>query len=155
VKSNFERSAAEFDRALILGPNYADSLVEIGWVMGEFFGKGQKGLDLITRAIRLNPNYPDWYEYGLETATYYAGDFKQTIAAFRRVRSHTTETRVYAALSYAQLNDEENAAKQIKELLTLDPEFTARKWLDLTPHPNQGAEALFLEGARKAGLPEG
>jgi hypothetical protein len=45
-------------------------------------------------------------------------------------------------------------ALYIEALLKLDPEFTAKKWLEITPHPSQKAKALFLEGIQKAGLPE-
>ncbi len=154
VKSNLERAEAEFDRALKLGPNHADTLMDIGWTVGTLFGKGREGFDITTRALRLNPHYPDWYEIPLETAAYYAREFKQAIAASQRVHSHVVETRLYAALSYAQLGDPESAARELEELMELDSEFSAKKWLGLMPHPNPEAEALFLEGARMAGLPD-
>jgi hypothetical protein len=80
-------------------------LCAFGWVLGPLFGEGQRGLDLITRAIRLNPNYPDWYENGRVMAAYYASDLEQSLAAFQRVPSQTVETRLYAALSYATAVD--------------------------------------------------
>jgi tetratricopeptide (TPR) repeat protein len=128
-------------------------LCAFGWVLGPLFGEGQRGLDLITRAIRLNPNYPDWYENGRVMAAYYARDFEQTLAAFQRVPSQTVETRLYAALSYAQIGDKDGAAKQLEELLKLDPKFTARQWLGVQPH-HEEARKVFIDGARKAGLPE-
>jgi len=152
AKSNAERSLSEIDRALSLSPNNADVLAQAAWNLGNL-GQGRKALGLVQRAMRLNPNYPDWYDYALGVAAYYARDFKTSIAAMQRAQSQTTESRLYAAVSYAQLGDQENAAEQVAELLKLDPEFTAQKWLKAAPHLDRGAEAHFLEGAGKAKLP--
>ena len=44
----------------------------------------QKGVELAERAIRLTPNYPAWYLYGLHRVYYFAGEFEKALAAARR-----------------------------------------------------------------------
>ena len=47
-------------------------------------GNPQKGVELAERAIRLNPNYPAWYLYGLHRVYYFAGEFEKALAAARQ-----------------------------------------------------------------------
>src|SRR3954451_13321329 len=64
------------------------------------------------------------------------------------------EEHVMEALTYAQLGSEEEAARAVKEVLREDPGFSAEAWVDNDFYrPGSTSAALFLDGARKAGLP--
>ena len=51
---------AEKEKAISLNPNDADVLIDAAWAM-PWFGKPEKAAELADRAVRINPNYPDWY----------------------------------------------------------------------------------------------
>ena len=55
-------------------------------------------------------------------------------------------------LSYAQLGREAEADREVAEVLRQKPDFTAKRWLDRY-RGAASSEVLFLDGARKAGLP--
>jgi hypothetical protein len=64
------------------------------------------------------------------------------------------ETNVIKALTYAQLGRKADAAREVEAILNEKPDFTARSYIanDIM-EPGGSSEALFLDGARKAGLP--
>jgi hypothetical protein len=58
------------------------------------------------------------------------------------------ELKVFKALTYAQLGRKADAAREVEAILEEQPDFTARGYI-----ANDIMEPLFLDGARKAGLP--
>jgi len=58
------------------------------------------------------------------------------------------------ALSDAQAGLEDEAQAQVREVLRLEPGFSAEGWIDNGIfRPGGSAAARFVAGARKAGLP--
>jgi hypothetical protein len=63
------------------------------------------------------------------------------------------DTHLYLSLASAQLGRNEDAGREVAEVRRLKPDFTAEAWLKMYPGAAPSWEALFLDGARKAGLP--
>ena len=59
-QKNHEQGMAEIEQAIALDPNWADAYVQLGAALG-FVGRPEEGIEVITKAMRLNPRYPDWY----------------------------------------------------------------------------------------------
>ena len=112
------------------------------------------GVELIERARRLNPLMPAWQLKSLGYASYFAGQYEQAIEALEKSGAPNLETNVIKALTYAQLGRRAEAAREVEAILEEQPDFTARGWIanDIM-EPGGSSEALFLDGARKAGLP--
>ena len=58
-----------------------------------WLGRPEQGVELVARAVRLNPRHPEWYLYQIATASFYAGVFKrlsQRRTGEPRPRSGTT-----------------------------------------------------------------
>jgi adenylate cyclase len=154
LEGDIDHGTAEYDRALALGPNNADVLAILGWNLPQTLGQSEKAVELIKRAMRLNPHYPDWYRHALGYAEYHVGRYEDAARVLRTVENPTVETALYLAMSTAQLGQNEAAAKAAQEVLRLYPEFSAQRYMQNGGYRDPVAKSELLEGARKAGLPE-
>jgi adenylate cyclase len=152
-RGEVEQGAAAWERALALSPNEAGVLMTIGVDLGITLGRAEEGLELIKRAMRLNPHHPEWYIRSLGYALYYAQRFEDAVAAYRRLRECDLSCHLHLALSYAQLGRNIEAAAQAAEVRKLDPDFSAGRFADRDYYAYRPALELFFDGARKAGLP--
>jgi tetratricopeptide (TPR) repeat protein len=85
-------------------------------------------------------------------AQYFAGKYEQAIETFQKSGETDVDTHVDLSLTYAQLGRKAEAGREVAEVLRQKPDFTARGWLDRYNGAGN-SETLFLDGARKAGLP--
>ncbi len=143
-------------RAIELGPNNATALILAGWNLLYIADPSEaaEAVELIERAIRLNPDTPDWYAYGLGISQYFASQFEDSIATLKRARPATFQSRLYLAASYAQLGRDEEATQLVQSLLQENPAFSAREYAAAIGIIDERALAHFVEGLREAGLPE-
>jgi TolB-like protein/Tfp pilus assembly protein PilF len=150
------RGKEAWERALALAPNDPGILQDLGGNMSYALGteRAAEGVELIKRARRLNPLMLAWTLNNLGFASYFAGQYEQAIEALEKSGAPSLETRVFKALTYAQLGRKADAAREAEAILEEQPDFTARGWIanDIM-EPGGSSEALFLDGARKAGLP--
>ncbi|MCH8144454.1 MAG: hypothetical protein IIA55_07035 [Gemmatimonadetes bacterium] len=153
LRQQYAEGVAEYERAMALNPNHADIRANWGEILA-FLGRAEEGIEVIQKAMRLNPRYPEWYLWGLGNGYYMARRYEEAIAAFQRFQNHTVDSRSVLAASYAQLGRAEEARAEVDKVLALDPEFSSQDWAEIFPYKNQTDRDHFLEGMRKAGLPE-
>jgi adenylate cyclase len=150
------RGKEAWERALALAPNNPDILTAIGSNMPHALGteRAAKAVEMLKRARQLNPLLPPSELTLLGCSSYFAGQYEQAIEALEKSGDPSRETRVFKALTYAQLGRDADAAREAEAVLKEMPDFTARGWIanDIM-EPGGSAETLFLDGARKAGLP--
>ena len=65
-----------------------------------------------------------------------------------------TRYRLYLAASYAQLGRLEEARAEVQKILESDPGATIRSWGDHEPFQHRADLDHYIDGLRKAGLPE-
>jgi TolB-like protein len=150
--------AAAFERALALSPNDPRLLMQVGVQLPIALGteRAKEGMELVRRALRLDPLHPPSRWGGVGIVAYFADGYEQSVEAFAKVprQAMGLEEHVMEALTYAQLGHKEEAARAVKEVLREDPGFSAEAWVDNDFYqPGGSSAALFLDGARKAGLP--
>jgi TolB-like protein/class 3 adenylate cyclase/Tfp pilus assembly protein PilF len=150
----FDRCLAEFDEALTLNPNDPTTLALYGdWLT--FFGRAREGEEMVNRAFRLNPHYPDWYN-DLVEPFYATGQYDEVIARILRHKGQPIVwNQIVLAMSYAQLGRQKDAAAAKAELLRRYPDFSLERAMsDLTGGPIRDQPTLehYMNGARKAGL---
>jgi len=153
IMRQHEKAIAEYERALTLNPNDADLLADWGFSLA-ILGRAEESLELIAKAMRLNPHYPDWYDWALGTAYYNVRRYDEAIAALQRMQNHNVDSSSYLAASYAQLGRIEEAQPEVEKIIELDPEFSIADWAEKQPYPNQADLDHYIDGLRKAGLPE-
>jgi DNA-binding SARP family transcriptional activator len=151
-KQRHDESIAEYLRALAMNPNdaaiiaeYADCLV--------YVGQPQKSVELMEKAMRLNPYYPDWYLWYLADAYCAMGKPAKVIATVQRMQNPDEGRRMLAA-SFAELDMMDEARNQAEKVMRLHPEFSISRWRHRPPYQDKAALERFMEGLRRAGLPE-
>jgi class 3 adenylate cyclase/TolB-like protein/Tfp pilus assembly protein PilF len=150
------RGKEAWERVLALAPNDPNVLRDLGTNMPYAMGTGRaaEGVELIKRARRLNPLMPAWMIGSLGCASYFAGQYQQAIEALearwgRRTRAeglqgaHLRPARAPSRCGARGRGDPEGKARLHGAGLDRERHLRARR----------SSEALFLDGARKAGLP--
>ncbi|MCR4268458.1 winged helix-turn-helix domain-containing tetratricopeptide repeat protein [Nitratireductor sp. ZSWI3] len=150
---NFAEAEAEFARAIELDPDEADTWAALSDI-AVLAGRVEEGLEHIRKAFRLNPFPASWYYLALGQAQYAAGDYEAAIETLRRDETYRTSSRRFLAASLAQLGRLDEAHAEAELFLVGNPQFTIRHWAATEPFRDAATLARFVEGHRKAGLPE-
>jgi TolB-like protein len=148
----WEQALAEFDRAETLAPSDADLLISIAWATS-YFGEAARAVSLAERSLALNPHYPDWYNQGLSAAFFFGEQYDRSIKYGLLVKEPLALDYAFLAIAYAYLGrtgDAEAAAANVKKL---DPTWIAERHLNNSGGGAEKQAELFVDGARRAGLP--
>ncbi|KAF5884324.1 MULTISPECIES: adenylate/guanylate cyclase domain-containing protein [Rhizobium] len=149
----WEESDAAFAKALELDPNHADTWAAMS-DMSVLDGRVADGLAQIEKALRLNPHPTCWYLCHLGQAQYAARDYEAAAATLRREDTYRTNSRKFLAATLAQLGHLEEARREAELFLIAHPHFTISHWLSSQPLRDASVRDHFVDGFRKAGLPE-
>jgi adenylate cyclase len=144
------RSAGE--RAIALNPNDPDILAHFGLRL-VYTGEWERGVALVTKAIALNPEFPDWYQDPLIYYCYQTGDYERALVESQRREVSRLWRLLFRAMILGQLGRSEEAQPAIEAALKLQPDVRerlfdmARVWNVPDPHIEH-----IADGLRKAGL---
>jgi len=151
-KKRHDDSLADYSRAMALNPNDADIIAEHADAL-VYSGQPEKSVELLEKAMRLNPYHPDWYLWYLADAYNAMGRAADVIATVRRMHNPDEGRRLLAA-NYAHLGKMTKARTQAAEVMLLHPEFTIGQWRHRPPYRDRAILERYIEGLRKAGLPD-
>jgi adenylate cyclase len=149
-KKQHDDSLAAYERAIELNPNDADLLAEMANAVS-CGGHPEQAVDLLRRAMRLNPYYPDWYLWNLGEAHFDLGNYREAILVLNKMRDKSEAHRLLAA-SYSLLEQMEEARYHAQQLLAAHPGFSLEHWRTVPPDRDSATIERFIEGLRKAGL---
>jgi adenylate cyclase len=155
-RGEYAKGLVEAEHAIALDPNYANGHVLYATLL-YYAGRPQDGLEQMKQAIQLNPHYPFNYPFHLGQAYFVLKRYDEAIAAFKSgLGSDPSEERlhVWLAAAYAQSGRLKDAKWEADEVLVANPDFSLKKLKRAFPFANRADLANFVEGARKAGLPE-
>jgi TolB-like protein len=154
---SFERRWAEVDsafaRALEIDPNNADALAALTDI-AVMRGEPGVALEHIQKAMRLDPHPLGWFYWELGLAQYAAKQYDAAVETLRKDATYKTGSRRILAASLAQLGLLDDARREATLYLADNPRFTISHWASTQPYRDDAALAHFVEGYRKAGLPE-
>jgi serine/threonine protein kinase/tetratricopeptide (TPR) repeat protein len=140
------------ERSVALNPMDGNSIASLGEML-VFAGNSERGLELVERAKKLNPNYPGWYWYINFYRAYSQCDYESALNFALKVNlpGHWVAPAMIAA-AYGQLGQREAAAKAMSDLLKLRPDVasTVRSVMKKWWAPEDVEH--FIDGLRKAGL---
>jgi TolB-like protein/class 3 adenylate cyclase len=151
-KKRHDEALADYGRALALNPNDADIIAENADAL-VYVGQPQSAIELLEKAMLLNPYYPDWYLWCLADAYGAMGRPADVVATVQRMQNPVEGRRLLAA-NLAHLGRIEEARVVAQELLKTHPDFTISRWADRPPYRDRAVLERFIEGLRKAGLPD-
>ncbi len=150
---NFAEADPEFAHAIALDPNEADAWAALSDIT-VLAGRVEQGLEHVAKAFRLNPYPPSWYFLTLGQAQYADGDYEAAVETLRRDETYRTSSRRFLAASLAQLGRLDEARAEVELFLVGNPDFTINHWAATEPFRDAKTLEHFVEGFRKAGLPE-
>lgn len=143
------------DRAVALNPNSANAWHRRGLTY-RHIGQPDEALRSIERAIRLSPVDP-WIFLmftGMGIACIDLRRFDEAVEFARKaLRRNHVSSMVYRclAVALAHLGREAEAKEAVARMLELEPGFRIAEWVART---SSSKLQIFIEGLRKAGLPE-
>jgi TolB-like protein/class 3 adenylate cyclase/Tfp pilus assembly protein PilF len=164
LSGRFDAALATYDRAIALDPNHAAAYVARGRALIAI-GRAADAMAPVEKAIRLSPRDPDlfiWYYVLCHAHTHLARD----AAAIEWCLKSTATGKSFwgawtdLASAYAWRGQKAEATAAVAELLKVRPGFTvqqlAQDGAGYSDNPTFRKEfERIVEGARKAGLPEG
>jgi TolB-like protein/class 3 adenylate cyclase/Tfp pilus assembly protein PilF len=145
--------AEELATALRINPNHADAWTFLGELKA-LEGSAVEGIDCVQKAFRLNPHPPGTYYWILGYAQYGAGRYEDAVETLRHEATHRTGSQRILAASLAQLGRLEEAKVEAGQFLAANPHFSIRHWASTQPFRHEEDRQHFIEGYKKAGLPE-
>jgi len=150
---DFDQADVEFAKAIELDPNEADIWATLSDI-DVLAGRVDEGLEHIRKAFRLNPFPPSWYYLTLGQAQYAARDYEAAVETLHRDETYRTSSRRFLAASLAQLGRLDEARIEVALFLVGNPHFSTQRWVDTEPFRDEATLGHFVDGFRKAGLPE-
>ena len=142
---------AAYEEAARLAANHGDTLALLAKYFIGTFAQPERARTMMDRAFRLNPGAPPMYFYNQLRVAYLCGDYETAVRAARQ-SPDTAMTKLFLAMSLAQLGRDSESEAVVKNLRSESPEFNpaaicGAPWL-LDP----GAQALVRDGLKRIGL---
>ncbi|MGV6847615.1 MAG: adenylate/guanylate cyclase domain-containing protein [Marinibacterium sp.] len=152
-----DKAIASLEKSIEIDPNYADAYAMLANTMF-LIGHSEKGLARIETAMRLNPHFPFWYYFALGANQFHLTRYDAAESSFQKAieRNPTwLSSHKYLVATYGHLGRPDDADWEMEELRSLGFEPTIANWRATTKYQDKVYEALFFDGLRKAGVPEG
>jgi TolB-like protein len=149
----WEDSEREYETALRLNPNDADAWSNLA-DLKVMEGRGAEAVACVEKALRLNPHNSSYYYWDLGQAQYAAGQYEAAVKTLRNEATYRTGSRRFLAAALAQIGRLGEAREEAELYLVQNPHFRIGYWVETQPFRDLATRDKFVEGYRKAGLPE-
>lgn len=151
----YERRWAEADAAfaaaLELNPNFAEAW-NILSDLSVLRGNAALAIEQAQKALRLDPHSTGYWNLGF--AQYAARQYDDAVTTLRHPSTYRLVSRRILAASLAQLGRMEEARQEASWFMASHPDWTIGRWAAAQPFRDQDMREHFVDGYRKAGLPE-
>jgi adenylate cyclase len=158
LRGEHERAIAEFTTAIELNPSFAQGYYNLGWALVQA-GRPVEALPHLDKAYRLSPHDPLVFAFMnvRSLALVLMGDLEQAFEwaakATRQPHAHF-HTFAIAAVCAALFGREDEARRAVDEIILLRPNYSCSFFEQSYPFKQREDLERFLDGLRKAGLPD-
>jgi adenylate cyclase len=153
-KGKFEAAAAAAKKAMALNPNFADyRIAQVLFSVGE----PAKAVDVAKAQMQLDPSHPHFAPLIAGEAYYLMRQYREAGRCLREATRRAPDHQyghAFLAATYAQLGQSEDARAEAAKVLLLNPNYTIGKQKEVSILKRQEDVDHFVDGLRKAGLPE-
>jgi adenylate cyclase len=152
----FAKAKIEVNKALKLQPTDAITLATLGRAL-LWAHRPTEAVQLLERAIRLDPFHPSTYLDWLSFAYGIGGRYDDCVRAGERgaaLEPEFVSLQVNLAICYASLGRTEEAQRAGREVLRTNPRFRVGAFARYVPFSRQADIDWGVAGLRNAGLPE-
>ncbi len=153
-----EAAIAELETALAINPSFAHAHYNLGWAL-LLAGRMEEAVPRIDQALRLNPHDPSLWTFltgraiALLLLHRYAEAADGARHALRQPSANFLTTATLAS-ALGHLGETDDARAALDQVYQLRPDFSGSLLVRLFRFRNETERACFLDGLRKAGLPE-
>jgi tetratricopeptide (TPR) repeat protein len=119
-----------------------------------FAGEPAAAIEHVQKALRFDPHPAAWYYWELGLAQYAARQYEAAVATLSNEATYRSGSRRILAASLAQLGRLAEARREAELYLASNPRFTISFWAATQPIRDPAMRDHFVDGYRKAGLPE-
>jgi len=156
LQGKHDEAITEAKKAVDLVPSNAWANGCLG-VFLAYADRPDEAISVSQNALRLNPFPNDW-DFGFAGIVYHIGGrYEESLAYFKKAQKRNPDNiwpYFYQAGIYGHLGREAEARAAAKELLRLNPKFSVEQWVKWPGCKNRDKWNLYINGLRKAGLPE-
>ena len=149
-RKEHDAAISAYERALGLNPNDADLMSDMGDALAHS-GRSDEAVELLLKAMRLNPFYPDQYIWHLGGAYFNLKRYEDAINTIKTMQNPTEGRRLLAA-SYGLLGREDEARAEGERVRKAHPNFNVDRWAEVQPDKFEDDVLHFVEGLKRAGL---
>ena len=155
-RKEFDRAEQAVRQSLEIAPNYADGLALMALIKNHL-EQPKEAIELINRAIQLNPGYTWDYPFNLGFAYYLLEDYEMaeqqlTLALDRNQNARLP--RLILIATYMGMQQPEDAEWEMEQLLHQFPNYTSRSLLNADPIRDTRSMNRYIERLHQAGLPQ-
>ena len=148
----FQKAISEYEKALVKIPNHAGFLAETAAIL-IYTGQTDKAIDQIQRAMRVNPNHPEWFYAQLAWAQLEAGDQDTAYATFAKMNNLPSIFLPFHIDALMRTNNIAQAIEKTQLLLQQEPDFSLRV-VDYMAYQDESRAEALTDSLREAGVPE-
>jgi adenylate cyclase len=149
-------SVATLEKAVSLNPNRAETYLSLANTL-TFAGRPLEAVDAVRKAMRLDPFHGYLGDFYLGRALYFAKRYEEALLPLKTCVARAPQFPagyMYLAPLYAELGRIADADHTVAKLLELAPKFTVEASVqNHLPYVPQ-AMSHYVQGLRKAGVPE-
>jgi adenylate cyclase len=153
---DFDKAIEECERGVALNPNASDTMMTLGAILS-VSGRWEEGANWLEKSIRHEPFPSIHYFYWLGRAYVMLGRYDEAVAQFDKAHNVSPIADlpfIGLAIAYGLSGRAEDAQKAAEELIRINPKFSIAAYAKTLPYKKQADKDTWIEGLRKAGLPE-
>jgi adenylate cyclase len=150
----YDDAIEEGQRAVAINPNSADAYVWLGMSL-TYAGRPEEAIDSIKKGLRLSPFPPPYFIQNLGNAYREAGRYEEAITEYQKCIKRLPNNIMAhkaLALTYALDGRYEEARQTWSQVLKIDPQHSAEKFLKVWPFKNPDSRTRALAALDKAGI---
>ena len=153
-RKQYDLGLRSFKKAHEINPNEATILADYAWALS-MAGQPDEALPLIEQAIRLNPYHPPFYKGDVLWRVHFvAGRYQDALDALLQMPSDYRAGYRRLAATYPYLGRLEEARTAMAKFRKLEPQASIELYARTEPFRRKEDLKHYLDGLRKAGLPE-
>jgi adenylate cyclase len=151
-----DKAIASFERGVALDPNDAEAYAYFAEALN-YSGDPEKSIALTGKALRFDPLIPPNCAFHLGHSYYLLRRYDDAETMIRSAIDRAPAfpvAHLFLAVVYSEIDRVQEAAVEIETVLKLIPGYTLAVINQMYPYRSAEAKNRFLEGLRKAGLPD-
>ena len=148
-----EQAISAAEKAISLQPNNPYGYSALAEIL-KFAGRPEEVIELLEKAMRLNPRYPSTYLFQSGSSYYYMGRYNKALEILKRAVIHRPNHQpihLYLTAIYTELGRKKEAQAELAEVLRISPNYSLKD-LERGPYKDPAYLDRLYGHMRKAGL---